>query len=269
MPRNKKKTHSTNIHDILFDDNNVHGRIFDLVITCVILFSVFILVLESIESLGTTYATLFFIIEAIITLIFTIEYLMRLKFAKNSKEYAFSFYGIIDFLSLIPFYLMIFFSGAQAFAVIRILRLFRLMRIFKMAEALSEAEHLVHAIKNSIPKIGIFIITICFISLIFASILTIIEANTPGFSSIPEALYYTILIITTMGFGEVLPQTLLGQSLTAFLILLGYGVIAVPTGIITVELISKNKKSKIKLCGDCEKTNSEENNYCYNCGARL
>ena len=257
------------LRKVLFNNEFKPGRRFDLFIAFLIIFNITVLILESVESYTSTYGDLFFAIEALVTIIFTLEYATRVFVSKNRKDYIFSFYGIVDFLSIVPFFAMIFFSGVQALATIRILRLFRLLRLFKLFEVLHESQHLLHALRASAPKIGIFILSVLFVSVIFGSALSIVERDTDGFENIPRAIYFSIITITTVGYGDIVTQTPLGMILTSLLILVGYGIIAVPTGVVTIELINQHRKSKLKVCSNCNFGNDKTHIYCCQCGSSL
>ncbi|MFC2087529.1 ion transporter [Bacteroidota bacterium] len=257
------------LNDILFNSNTKPGKIFDVVLFITIILSIVIVTLDSVQKYNQQYGILFKQIEWVITIIFTVEYVLRIIVSKNTSSYIFGFYGIIDFMSLIPTYLTYIFIGTQSLVVIRTLRLLRIFRVLKLTRYSKESQVLVEAIKASRRKIGVFIFVIFTIVIIVGTVMYLVEGSTNGFHSIPRSMYWTIVTITTVGYGDISPQTPLGQLIASFLMLIGYAIIAVPTGIVTVEL-SRQFRPDRKKCEHCE---NEENDidavYCKNCGKSM
>jgi voltage-gated potassium channel len=252
----------------MFFSNTKSAKKFDIILSILILISVTVIILESVQSIKQQIGPTLHALEIFFTAIFTIEYMLRIYSAENKKKYMLSFYGLVDFISIAPLYLGLLFPIARAASAIRILRLFRLFRFLKMFHIVDESNNLANAIKRSVPKIIVFVITVFFISVITGSILSIVETGE-GFENIPEGIYFTVNILTTVGYADVLPVTIIGKILVGIIVLIGYGIIAVPTGIVTIELIRMHKKEKIKICGICKTPNESDANYCKNCGTSL
>ncbi len=271
----KQKTHI-----IIYGVNTPAGRIFDLVILFLIMLSIFIVMMESVAEVDKKYHDLLLIAEWIITVIFTIEYILRIVTIKKPWSYIFSFYGIIDLIAILPMYLSYFFTNTHVLATIRSLRLLRVFRILKLMRFIGEASQLRDALKASRAKIAVFLYTVLIVSVVIGSLMFIIEEGEgSGFTSIPRSIYWTIVTLTTVGYGDIAPQTELGQFIAVLIMILGYGIIAVPTGIVTVEYAKSQRKKadevtdpgqEAKECIRCNTKNfNPEANYCYNCGAPL
>ena len=266
MNNNRKKTYS-----VIFESDTPAGKTFDILLLAVILFSVFVVILESVPQLQDDYWQLFRIIEWIVTIIFTIEYLLRIWSANKSVNYIFSFYGIIDLLSVIPTYIAFFIAGAQSLLIIRAIRLLRVFRILKITRYSNESTILVRALIASRVKISVFLFAVLTIVLIIGTVMYLIEGADAGFTSIPRSIYWAIVTLTTVGYGDITPQTAIGQFISGFVMILGYAIIAVPTGIVTGELVQSAKNTDItRLCSHCGVTGHEKDAlYCKQCGQKL
>jgi voltage-gated potassium channel len=240
------------IFEVIFEADTPGGKVFDIILMWSIIISVGTVLLESIEEIRLDYGYELLLIEWFFTFLFTIEYILRLISVKNSARYALSFFGIVDLLAITPTYLSLLLPGGQYFIVIRILRLLRVFRIFKLTHFLSQADVLSRALKASRAKIIVFILTVLTIVVIIGSLMYVIEGPENGFTSIPTSIYWAIVTLTTVGYGDIAPNTPLGQVLASFVMLLGYSIIAVPTGIVTVELAEASKKrNDTQVCPNC------------------
>ncbi len=259
---------------IIFQHHTKAGRRFDLILLLAILISVTVVFIDSSQQIHDKYSLPLLLIEWFLTILFTIEYVIRVIIVPNKRSYIFSFYGIIDMLSIIPTYLSIFFAGSQFLIIIRVLRLLRIFRILKLVSYTMASLFLIQALKNSREKILVFFGAVLIIVTIVGTIMYLIEGPSSGFVSIPVSIYWAIVTITTVGYGDISPVTPWGQFIASILMLTGYAIIAVPTGILTSE-ISKTKKitfvgEKNHFCRDCGHQIAEKNaNYCSNCGSEL
>lgn len=232
------------VGDLMFGEKTLSAKIFNIFIILLILISSLALVLESVSSIYTKYGSLLLTIELIFIIIFSFEYFFRIYSARKRKKYIFSFYGIIDFISVFPALLSIFFYPFNYLLLLRIFRVFRIFRVLKVINFLKERNTLVASIQKSLPKIIIFLSFVFVVSLIFASLMYLIEGPSSGFKDIPTSLYWTIVTITTVGYGDLVPATALGKILSSVIMLSGYGVIAVPTGIVLSEYSKLNFSRK-------------------------
>ncbi|GGD12089.1 ion transporter [Hyunsoonleella pacifica] len=279
------KTESNNnwrhkLHDIIYEADTRAGKIFDVVLFIAIIASIIFVMLESIKSFDAKYHKFLNIAEWVITILFTIEYIARILTVKKPYKYIFSFYGIIDFLSTIPKYISLLFGGIHALAALRALRLLRIFRILKLARYLGASNLLASAIKSSKAKISVFLFAVLILCIIFGTLMYLIEGEESGFTSIPVSVYWCIVTLTTVGFGDIAPVTPLGQFIAALIMILGYGIIAVPTGIVSAEYTALGKKKDntqtplVSLNSQsCENCLAEDHRdgaeYCYNCGEKL
>ncbi|MEM8523043.1 MAG: ion transporter [Bacteroidota bacterium] len=259
------------IHEIIFEADTPEGKRFDVIIMILIVASVLTVMLESVSVIQWQYEEVFYIIEWIFTIIFTIEYILRLYSVRYTWRYATSFYGVIDLLAIIPTYLSIFFMGSQSLLVIRALRLMRVFRIFKLGQFMSEGMIIVKAMKASRVKISIFLFFILIVVTIIGAVMYLVEGtfDNTGFTSIPKSIYWAIVTLTTVGFGDITPQTSLGQFLSAVVMILGYAVIAVPTGIVSAELVDQAKAAatNTQACRYCgEDGHDDDAKHCKYCG---
>jgi voltage-gated potassium channel len=266
---NETKQHK--LHEIIFEADTFWGKIFDLLLIGAILSSVIVVMLESVYSMNIKYGKLFKVLEWIFTILFTIEYIARIITLKKPIYYIKSFYGIIDLLSIVPTYLSFFFVGTQALVVLRIMRLLRIFRILKLVRFLSEANKLFYALRSSMPKITVFLIGVVCITMIVGTIMYIIEGGENGFDSIPRSIYWAIVTMTTVGYGDIAPHTVLGQTLASFIMILGYGIIAVPTGIVTSQIhLARKKKISTQACPTCSAEGHDTDaDYCKYCGSKM
>jgi len=261
------------IHEIIFEADTPAGKTFDVSLLVLILISIGIVMLESVQSIGEAYSQWFGIAEWIITIFFTIEYALRIYCVRNSWKYILSFYGIVDLLSIIPTYLSVFFLNSHYFLTIRTLRLLRVFRIFKLAQYSSQSRVLWAALKASRPKITVFLSVVFIIVILIGSIMYWVEGDAnSGFTSIPRSMYWAIVTLTTVGYGDIAPSTTLGQFLAAIIMVLGYGILAVPTGIVSAELVNVDSKKDDNTisCNECsEEGHDSDAVYCKYCGAEL
>lgn len=260
------------VYTVIFGTDTVGGKLFDIILLVAILLSVLAVMLESVESIDTKYGDVLNIIEWGFTIIFTIEYLARLYAVEKQRRYIFSFYGIIDFLSILPTYLSLIITGTQMLLIIRSIRLLRVFRVFKLVRFLGEASQLGNALKSSVEKIIVFIGGVFIVVVVMGSLMYLIEGRENGFSSIPTSIYWAIVTLTTVGYGDIAPQTVLGQALASLIMILGYGIIAVPTGIVSSEITkqAKSTQKNTQICPNCNsKGLGEDSIYCRNCGHKL
>ncbi|MBC8196618.1 MAG: ion transporter [Candidatus Marinimicrobia bacterium] len=259
-----------NIKTIIFGTDTPLGKLFDIILILLISLSILVVLLDSIGEFRNKYENILNITEVILTLIFTIEYMLRIYCIKKPFNYIFSFYGIIDLLAVIPTYLSLILPGTEVLVVIRVLRVLRVFRILKLAQYINEADLLIKALVASKRKIFIFLFVVMNVVIILGSVMYLIEGEKAGFTSIPRSIYWAIVTLTTVGYGDISPETNLGQSIAAIIMIIGYCIIAVPTGIVTAEInyftSQENKKECIK-CG--EKELKQTSFYCNNCGIKL
>ncbi len=259
------------LHEIIFEAETRSGRLFDVILIIAILFSVATSMLESVNSIKGQFESLFFFLELSFTLFFTVEYFLRVYSSIKTTSYVFSFYGMVDLLATLPFYLNLFIPGAQSLSIVRGLRIIRIFRVLKLNRYALAGQQLSLALKQSWPKIFVFLITVISVVSIMGALIYLIEGPENGFSSIPKGVYWAVVTMTTVGYGDLAPQTTLGQSMSVVLMILGYGVIAVPTGIVSSEMIQHKKSMALtKTCQKCYKEGHEEEaNYCNRCGHNL
>ncbi|MCE9684873.1 ion transporter [Shewanella sp. AS16] len=256
---------------VIFGTDTPAGRYFDLALILCIVLSVALVFLDTIRSINQEYSQLIRGLEWVFTVIFTLEYGLRLYSSTKPLAYARSFYGVVDLLSILPSYLAIFIPGANVTLVIRVLRLFRIFRVLKLLRYLSEGNVLLKAILQSGRKVFIFFFSVSLIIMVLGAIMYVVEGPVNGFSSIPKSIYWTVVTITTVGYGDITPKTNLGQAIAAFTMLLGYSIIAIPTGILTVEISQEMNRSRdLRRCSNCLKIGHENNAlYCDHCGSKL
>ncbi len=260
-----------NLHQIIFKSNTKKGKLFDIILLITILCSVLIILLDSVKAIHAQYGSLLFIAEWLFTLLFSIEYIFRVWVSKRKLKYVFSFFGLIDLLSILPAYLSVINASYQFLLVLRSLRLLRIFKIFQLSRFLNAGQHITQALYNSYRKILIFMLFIVLLVIIVGSVMYIVEENSPGFESIPAAIYWAVVTITTVGYGDVSPQTALGQFLSMLVMLCGYSIIAVPTGIVTSEMAkSLGKQNTLTLCKRCgHGGHRKDARYCYCCAEKL
>lgn len=267
------------LHTIIYEADTPMGKLFDVVLLILILVSVILVMLESVTSIDTHYHDFLYFGEWVITIFFTIEYILRIITVKKASNYIFSFYGIIDFLSTIPLYLSFILAGSNALLAVRALRLLRVFRILKITRYMGEANKLNKALRDSKPKILVFLFAVLILSIIAGTIMYLVEGEQSGFVSIPVSVYWCIVTLTTVGFGDIAPVTPLGQFIAAIIMIMGYGIIAVPTGIVSAEYASKKTHTvddpeyihvNTQSCQNCNENNHHDNaEFCHKCGSTL
>lgn len=267
-----KPSWQARLHETIYESNTTAGKIFDISLLVCILASIIIVMLDSTLSLHAKYGRLFYILEWVFTVLFTIEYILRLICLKRPLQYVTSWLGIIDLLAIIPSYLSIFYAGAQSLLVFRALRLMRIFRIFKLTHFVSEMRFLRASMHSSLKKISIFMLVVLALVVILGSVMYLIEGREHGFTSIPESIYWAVVTITTVGYGDISPVTPLGKFIAALIMFIGYGIIAVPTGIVTNEMINavRSKKEGDQTCPACGlESHDSDAVHCKRCGEKL
>jgi voltage-gated potassium channel len=258
------------LHEIIFEADTNMGKLFDIALLIAIIISVIVVMIESINGLTKNTILFLKIIEWILTIIFTIEYILRIMIIKKKLKYIFSFMGIVDFLAIIPTYISIFIAGTHYLVVVRAIRLLRVFRVLKLVHYVKEARILYNALKQSFAKILVFLIFIVVLVVILGSIMYLIEGAENGFTSIPRGVYWAIVTLTTVGYGDIAPKTTIGQSLASIVMILGYAIIAIPTGIISVAIIKSSENINTQSCRDCGKEGHDNDaEYCKYCGYKL
>jgi len=260
------------LHEIIYESNTPAGKAFDVGLLIAIFTSIAVVMLDSVQSYHLRYGTLFHTLEWVFSILFTLEYFLRLICIKKPWRYVFSLLGIIDLVALIPSYLSFFFIGAQSLLVFRALRLLRIFRIFKLGHFLTEINFLTTALKGSVRKISIFLLTVLMLTVILGSIMYLVEQRENGFSNIPESIYWAIVTITTVGYGDISPVTPMGKFVASVVMLIGYSIIAVPTGILTHDLamLARSKKELPESCPACSREGHDlDARFCKYCGASL
>ncbi|KAA3619635.1 MAG: ion transporter [Calditrichaeota bacterium] len=258
------------LHETIFEADTPVGKYFDIVLMILILLSVITVMLDSVNSLHQ-FRIYFIFIEWVITIVFTIEYILRLIAVVRPLAYARSFFGIIDLLAVLPTYISLFLPGTHYFLVIRSLRVLRIFRVLKLVKYLKEAQLLLRAMHASRRKIIVFLFAVFSLVLILGSLMYVIEGEENGFTSIPRSVYWAIVTLTTVGYGDMAPVSALGQAFASLIMVLGYSIIAVPTGIVTVEL-SRASETRVstQACPVCSAEGHDfDAVYCKYCGARL
>ena len=259
------------LHEIIFEADTKAGKLFDILLLIAILLSVVVVMLDSVNQMNREYGEILFYAEWFFTILFTIEYFLRIYSVGLPVKYIFSFYGIVDLISILPTYLSLIFAGSHFLITIRMLRMLRIFRVLKFAQYLGAANNLAIALRASKRKILVFLFTVMIIVIIVGSLMYVIEGAKNGFTNIPKSIYWAIVTITTVGYGDISPQTSLGQILASIIMIVGYGIIAVPTGIVTAEY-SKARASKIstQACPNCgAEGHDPDAKYCKYCGTKL
>ena len=262
------------LHEIIFEADTKKGKLFDVILLISILISVFGVILSSVESIEREYGHLLRFTEWVFTILFTIEYILRVISIHHPRKYIFSFYGIIDLLATIPKYISLFIVGAQleTMMAIRALRILRIFRVLHISRYIGESNFLVRSLLVSRAKIVIFLLFVLIMCILFGTLMYLIEGPEAGFNNIPESIYWCISTISTVGYGDIVPLTGLGKFLASILMILGYGIIAVPTGIISAEMAQRRKKVDVntRVCAECLNDKHKDNAiYCHQCGSHL
>ncbi len=260
------------IHEIIFEADTPEGKLFDIALMILIVASVLVVMLESVEGIGTKYYELFKILEWVFTICFTIEYVLRLYCIYRPSKYATSFFGVVDLVSILPTYIEFLLPGASALSVVRAMRILRVFRIFKLAHFVKEGFVIMSAMRASLPKITVFLVFILLIVTVMGSVIYLVEGG-PGtsFDSIPRSIYWAIVTITTVGYGDISPTTPFGQFLAAAVMIMGYVVIAVPTGIVSAEIASgEHMQFNSQTCRFCAQEGHDDDAiHCKYCGELL
>jgi len=257
---------------LIFKHHTRAGRLFDIVLILAILASVAVLLLSTVERYSARYGQLFYLLEWGFTVLFTLEYALRLACVKHTRSYARSFYGMVDLVAILPTYLQLILQGASYLLVVRIIRILRIFRVLKLTRYMSEANALVEALTASRRKILVFIYTVFTLVVLFGSLMYLVEGREHGFTSIPVSIYWSIVTLTTVGYDDIAPQTPLGQMIASIVMIMGYGIIAVPTGIFAAELgqVMVRRRRVNQACPRCDLTSHEEDaRFCRRCGGEL
>ncbi|MCZ6521910.1 MAG: ion transporter [Bacteroidetes bacterium] len=270
---NNKHNHNwkDRLYVVIFGTDTPLGKAFDLLLLIFILLSILVVMLESVQEIEQTYGKIIKIAEWTFTIVFTIEYILRIITTNRPKKYIFSFFGIIDFLAVIPTYLTIIFAGSQYLLVVRAIRLIRVFRILKLSRYLGESKLIADALKASREKIVVFLGAVLTLATIMGTLMYLVESPDDGFTSIPRSVYWAIVTLTTVGYGDIAPQTVIGQILASIIMIMGYSIIAVPTGIVTSELVKGPKKKDNEItCSKCNQKGHDTNaSFCKYCGTEL
>lgn len=272
--RNRIETLRHNLYRIIYQSYTPAGRWFDIALIVCILASVLAIVLDSVADISLHYGELLFAAEWFFTAIFTVEYILRIFCIHRPSKYIISFYGIIDLLAILPSYFSLFIPGSHYLQVIRILRVLRVFRVLKLVRFINQSNLLINALLASRLKITIFLFTISTLLVVFGAAMYLIEGPENGYTNIPVSIYWAVVTLTTVGFGDITPKTDLGRALSAVVMVIGYAIIAVPTGIFTAELSQEMRKQNARvdkrICPKCRKSGHEPDaNYCRICGAEL
>jgi voltage-gated potassium channel len=258
------------LYEVIFEAETSAGKSFDIILLVAIGCSVLVVALESVKSYQADYGALFEGIEWFFTFIFTAEYVLRLLCVRSPRRYALSFFGVVDLLSILPNYVSLFVPGAQALLVVRGLRLLRVFRVLKLAAYVEESVQLFQAIQASRRKIGVFLASVLVFQVIVGTILYTVESESSGFTNIPTSVYWAIVTMTTVGYGDIAPQTPLGKLIASFVMLMGFGILAIPTGIVTVELRRAMQSALTRLCEECGVEGHDTDAlFCKRCGSPL
>ena len=259
------------LHIIIFEADTPAGKAFDVLLIISILMSVVTVMLDSVSEIQNLYGKYLYRVEWIFTGLFTIEYGLRLMAVGRPILYASSFFGVVDVLAILPSYLSLFFPGTHYLLVIRLLRVLRVFRVLKFVQYIGEANQLIQSLKASRRKITVFLFAVLTLTVISGSLMYVIESADSGFTSIPRSIYWAIVTLTTVGYGDISPQTNLGQVVAAMIMIFGYGIIAVPTGIVSVELAQMSSKEvNTQSCSQCsEEGHDSDSVFCKYCGAKL
>ncbi|MEX2131389.1 MAG: ion transporter [Pseudohongiellaceae bacterium] len=271
-----KEVLKSRVYDVIFGYESTAGKLFDIVLICLILASVVAVTLDSISSIHLQYGSLLYRLEWFFTILFTLEYALRIYSSPHPRKYVFSFYGIIDLLSILPTYLALLIPGSAYLIVIRILRVLRIFRILKLFRYIGEANVLATALIQSRRKIFVFLFSLLTLMVIFGTVMFVIEGPEHGFSSIPRSIYWSIVTVTTVGYGDIAPQTPIGQIIASLAMICGYAIIAIPTGIVGAELMNEFQRRYTsaaysgRICKQCACDQHElDARFCKMCGASL
>ena len=259
------------LHEIIFEADTPAGKLFDILLIASILASVFIVMLDSMASIRAEHGVILYTVEWGFTILFTVEYLLRLASVQRPLRYATSFFGIIDLLAVVPTYVSLLIPGSQYLLAIRVIRIIRIFRILKLAAYIDEAGMLMHALRASHRKILVFLVAVLTLVIILGSIMYMIEGEKNGFTSIPTSIYWSVVTLTTVGYGDISPKTGVGQFIAAIIMILGYSIIVVPTGFVSVELSrASDRRVSTQVCPSCSAEGHDADaRHCKYCGAQL
>ena len=274
MENNNTNSFRKKIHEIIFEADTANGKLFDVILLAAILLSIIGVMLESVDEIDKKYHELIIASEWGFTILFTIEYFFRIYAVNRPFKYIFSYMGIVDLLAIIPTYLIFIFPAVHWMSVISAIRLIRIFRVFKLSRYLRGADTMQIALRSSRPKIIVFLLSVMLLVIILGTLMYIIEglnANTIGFKNIPDSIYWAIITLTTVGYGNIVPMTIFGKIVASFIMILGYGIIAVPTGIVTAEFSRKRREEiSTQACPDCSLEGHDINaKFCNKCSAEL
>lgn len=268
--KNKVQNWRKKLYILIYGTSTKQGKLFDIILLWTIIASIILVMMESVKTLDSKYHTFFNVAEWVITILFTIEYIARIITVKKPTRYIFSFFGIVDLLSTIPKYLSLIFGGTHALVALRALRLMRVFRILKLVRYVGEANRLAKALRASRIKIFVFLFSVIVLCIILGTIMYLIEGELGEFTSIPRGVYWAIVTLTTVGYGDIAPHTGLGQFIASIVMLLGYSIIAIPTGIVTAEMTKGTINRRTYLCTNCSSDrNIVDAKYCSDCGHKL
>jgi voltage-gated potassium channel len=267
----EKQTLKRKVHEIIFEADTPAGKFFDVLLLVSIILSLIAVMLETVPGIREEHGDIMRLIEWWFTILFSIEYLLRIYSVTKPWHYVKSFYGVIDLLSILPTYIGLFFAGSQALMVIRGVRLLRVFRVLKLTRYLSEADMLGRALRSSRRKIIVFLLAVITIVMITGALMYVVEGGENGFDSIPKSIYWAIVTLTTVGYGDISPGTTLGQFIASIIMIMGYGILAVPTGIVTAEMARPHlQPNNTRACPHCAEEGHRDNaEYCFNCGGHL
>ncbi|MGE3164016.1 MAG: ion transporter [Planctomycetota bacterium] len=260
------------LHEIIFEADTPAGKAFDVALLAAIVFSVLAVILETVETIAVRHGPWLRASEWCFTLLFTVEYFLRLYCVRRRMRYAASFFGLVDLLSILPLYVSLFWPGAQTLLAIRVLRMLRVFRVFKVARFLGEANVLKIALSNSVPKVIVFLGTVLTFVVVIGAVMHLVEGDQEGFANIPKSMYWAIVTLTTVGYGDIVPVTVTGRFLAALVMVLGFGIIAVPTGIVSAEIVQESRRRPVstQACRECSAEGHDiDAKHCKYCGAAL
>ena len=258
------------LHEIIYEADTRGGKLFDVILLIAILASILFVMLESVQSIDEKYGPFLDVAEWVITILFSLEYVLRIVTVKKPWKYIFSFYGIIDLLSTIPKYVSLILIDSHNLAVLRALRLLRIFRILKIARYIGASNRLLLALRSSRAKIAVFLLFVLILCIILGTIMYMIEGAENGFTSIPRSVYWAIVTLTTVGYGDIAPVTALGQLIASAIMILGYAIIAIPTGIVGSEMMNANIHTNTQSCPNCMRDSHQDGAiFCYHCGDKL
>ena len=259
------------MYNIIFKADSFYGKLFDIILLVIILLSVGVVFIESIPRFNERYSNQLFRIEWLFTILFLAEYILRIICSPKPKKYILSFFGIVDLLAILPSFVAIAFPAVQPLLIIRAVRLLRVYRVLKLYQFIYEGNALLIALRNSFRKIFIFMVFIMILVLLLGSLMYVVEGAENGFNSIPLSIYWAVITLTTVGYGDIVPLTDLGKFISTFIMLLGYSILAIPTGIVSAEITKRSaRQTKTKICPHCKESEHQKDAiYCKTCGTQL